>query len=207
MKKRPRKNGVARSANTGSSTTNSKRTSTTKHSTAPKHTASLSASKSVKTTKTSTKSTAADHLHFRPRADSDDSFISSITLLTLKDVFEASTKQPLTEAIILHLVNQTDTCVIIEQRGKPIGYYCYDLTASDRIYWGSLVIMPGKQARGLGKKVVEHFVAEAKKQGVRRIDGHVQVKNEDAYHFWMSNGFQVAGQEQNGSVPIQLQLD
>lgn len=145
-------------------------------------------------------------LHFRPRTDQDDSFIASITLLTLKDVFEASTKQQLTEEIILHLVNQTDHCVIIEQRGQPIGYYCYDQPAADRIYWGSLVLKPGKQAKGLGKQVVEHFVAEAKKQGVRRIDGHVQVKNEDAYHFWMSNGFQVAGREQNGSVPIQLQL-
>ncbi|ARU61972.1 hypothetical protein CBW65_13900 [Tumebacillus avium] len=163
-----------------------------------------------RTTKPAAPSTApatTPSLTFRPRTDSDDSFISSVTLLTLKDVFEASTSQPLTEQIILHLVNQTDTCVIIEQRGKPIGYYCYDRTSSDRIYWGSLVIMPGKQARGHGKQVVEHFVAEAKKQGVRRIDGHVQVKNEDAYHFWMGNGFQVAGREQNGSVPIQLQLD
>ncbi|TCP53272.1 acetyltransferase (GNAT) family protein [Tumebacillus sp. BK434] len=173
------------------------------------------ASKSLRATPAqSKKKTAAQpptqsmaRLHFRPRTDEDDSFISSITLLTLKDVFEASTNQPLTEAIILQLVNQTDTCVIIEQRGKPIGYYCYDKTSADRIYWGSLVLVPSKQAKGLGRKVVEHFVAEAKKQGVRRIDGHVQVKNEEAYHFWMSNGFQVAGREQNGSVPILFQIN
>jgi L-amino acid N-acyltransferase YncA len=156
---------------------------------------------------TKAKTSVRKELRYRPSTKDDDLFIARVTLHTMKQVFEDSTKQPLTEEIILQLVKATDHVVIIEKNGKPIGYYCYYKTAPDRIYWGSLILLPVKQAQGLGNMIVDHFVTEARKQGVKVIDGHVQVKNERACRFWLKNGFQVVGPPQAGSYPIQLRLD
>lgn len=163
--------------------------------------------KTIATPTVKVKVKAAPPLRYRPREERDNAFICRVTLLTMKRVFEESTHSPLNEEVVMQLVNKCDHVIIIEQGGKPIGYYCYEKLDADRIYWGSLIIVPAKQNVGIGKQVFEHFVADAKRQGVRLIEGHVQIKNEKAYRYWLNKGFQVVGAPVGGSVHIRLPLD
>jgi GNAT superfamily N-acetyltransferase len=148
----------------------------------------------------------SDSLTFRKRTSEDDSFIIHSTLETMKEIYEKDVGGEMTDDMVLEHINASDVVKIVEQGGKPVGYYCYTIYAPGWMYWGSCVLIPGAQGRGVGKRVVQQLMQEAREQGVYVIDGHVQLSNHRARRFWMRQGFHPTGRPLSGSIPIRKLL-
>ncbi|MFC4766697.1 GNAT family N-acetyltransferase [Effusibacillus consociatus] len=145
-------------------------------------------------------------LSYRSYQSTDDRFIIDAALLTMKKIFEESTGCSLTEDVIREQLNANETTRIIEQNGKPIGYYGYTVYPSRKMYWSALILIPTAQHRGLGNQVVRQVEKEALAKGVRVIEGHVQTANKRALSFWIKNGFQTVGSPFQGMIEIRKKL-
>ena len=109
----------------------------------------------------SAKNAKSSGLTYRPRRAADDVFLKHITLIAMKDLYEQATGMPLTDQGVEMLLAMSDTTVIIERQGRPIGYYSYFRPIAGRIYFGSLIFTPNAQGKGYGPEVCRHMEAES----------------------------------------------
>lgn len=142
-------------------------------------------------------------LSFRQSETKDEAFLLETTKQLMGKVFEDSTGSPLTETFIRQQLASNETTMIIERAGKPIGYFNYSMYTPNRLYWGALLLLPTVQAKGIGKKMVQHMEKLALEKGAVAIDGHVQISNTRAILFWLKNGFQVKGMPFRGVLSIE----
>jgi GNAT superfamily N-acetyltransferase len=163
--------------------------------------------KSVKPAKRTAKRGVSEApLTFRKNQPRDDAFLLNVTMAAMKKVYEQSTGVELTEEFVRESIKSSGTTVIIEQGGKPIGYYCYSVYRPGRMYWGSLILTQDARGKGIGGQINRHVEAEARGLGVGVIEGHVQVENKRAYEFWLKNGWHVVRQEGPGTLAIEKVL-
>lgn len=140
---------------------------------------------------------------YRPRRAGDDVFLKHITLVAMKELYEQATGMPLTEEGVEVLIEMSDTTVIIEREGRPIGYYSYLRPGPGRLYFASLIFTPNAQGKGYGPEVCRRMEADARRDGVHTIEGHVQVTNQRAIRFWTNQGYRIVGPPMQGSFPIE----
>ncbi|HEU4964470.1 MAG TPA: GNAT family N-acetyltransferase [Bacilli bacterium] len=140
-------------------------------------------------------------LSLRPYQPQDEPFLIALTLDQMKAVYESSVGEELTPELVRMQLRDCETTVI-EWDGRPVGYSAMMSYGQGRQYWGALVLSEEAQGKGVGQQLVQHVVQQAKQQGVRWVDGHVQTDNRKALRFWLRNGFQIVGRPQAGSFPI-----
>ncbi|MGB8956465.1 MAG: GNAT family N-acetyltransferase [Tumebacillaceae bacterium] len=145
-------------------------------------------------------------LTYRPRQAGDDVFLKHITLVAMKELYEQATGMPLTEEAVEVLIAVSDTTVIIEREGRAIGYYSYLHPSPGRLYFCSLIFTPNAQGKGYGLEVCRHMEADARRDGVHTIEGHVQVTNQRAIRYWTNQGYRIVGPPIQGSYPIEKKI-
>lgn len=156
--------------------------------------------------RTGKRNVAEAQVTFRKNQPRDEAFLLNVTMAAMKKVYEQSTGVELTEDFIREAIKNSGTTVIIEQGGKPIGYYCYTVYRQGHLYWGSLILSQEARGKGIGGQIHRHVEEEARAQGCHVIEGHVQVENKRAYEFWLKHGWEVVRQEGPGTLAIQKVL-
>lgn len=145
-------------------------------------------------------------LVFRKRKETDDPFLISSTMQVMGQVYEDSLGTPLTERFVREQLNSSQQTVIVERAKKPIGFYNYSVYSTERVYFGALILLPDAQAKGIGKRVLQHFEKQVHTLGIRMIEGHVQTANSRAIVFWLKNGFRITGMPMRGILAVEKQL-
>ena len=148
----------------------------------------------------------SQQLTYRPRREQDDAFLKQVTIAQMKEVYEQSTGTPLTEQGVAVLLELSDTTMIIEQQGRPIGYYSYLIPGPGRLYIGSLIFTANAQGKGHGASVCRRIEEDARRLGVHTIDLHVQVTNQKAVRFWTVNGYRITVPPVAGSYLREKQI-
>jgi ribosomal-protein-alanine N-acetyltransferase len=72
---------------------------------------------------------------------------------------------------------------------RVAGYYVAWFV-SDEVHLGNLAVAPSHQGQGLGQKLLDHLLAEARHQRARKVTLEVRETNWVAQRLYLKNGFQ-----------------
>jgi ribosomal protein S18 acetylase RimI-like enzyme len=145
-------------------------------------------------------------LHYRPRAAQDDAYIVQLTRQQLGTVHERAFGQPFPDEQFLRYIQSGAPTVVIEQKGKPIGYYSYLVGQNGKMHISAMVIDPAHQSSGIGKMVMAKLEEDAAKQGVRVLEVFVQENNAQSLAFTRSLGFREVYRIEPNTIGFQKQL-
>lgn len=85
---------------------------------------------------------------------------------------------------------------VVEEDGELIGAYRI-IPGSRRLshlaHIASIAVRPDRQGRGIGRRVLEHIVADLRRRGFRRIELSTGADNSRALALYRSLGFEVEG--------------
>lgn len=152
------------------------------------------------------KKVASPELTYRPRRVDDDPYIISLTREQLGGIHQEAFGQPFPEQQFLRYIQSGAPTVVIEQDGKPIGYYSYLLSPDAKMHVSAMVIDPKRQSSGIGKSVMAQLEHEAMQRGVRTIEVFVQENNAQSLAFTRKLGFQEVFRVEPNTIAFQKQL-
>lgn len=128
-------------------------------------------------------------LTFRPRVPGDDDYILNLTENELGQVHAQSFGEPFPRAQFEGYLQSGAPTVIVEQDGKPIGYYSYLIGPDGKMHVSALVIEPTHQSGGVGTQVMTRLEADARRQRVHTLEVFVQENNPRSVAFTKKLGF------------------
>ncbi|EPZ44669.1 GNAT family N-acetyltransferase [Alicyclobacillus acidoterrestris] len=149
---------------------------------------------------------AAPVLSYRNRTPQDDAFIVGLTRQQLGTIHEQAFGAPFPEEQFLRYIQSGAPTVVVEQNGKPIGYYSYLIGPDAKMHVSAMVIDPKHQSKGIGKTVMAHLEEEAIRQGVRTVEVFVQENNAQSLAFTRSLGFREVFRIEPNTIGFHKQL-
>ncbi|QSO54416.1 GNAT family N-acetyltransferase [Alicyclobacillus curvatus] len=128
-------------------------------------------------------------LTFRPRVPGDDDYILNLTEKELGQVHSQSFGEPFPRAQFQGYLQSGAPTVVVEQDGKPIGYYSYLIGPDGKMHVSALVIEPALQSGGVGTQVMTRLEDDARRQHVHTLEVFVQESNARSIAFTKKLGF------------------
>ena len=105
----------------------------------------------------------------------------------------ASYSTPWTEATFRELLRRSDAVVIgAEIDGRLVGYAAFWVVV-DQGELGNIAVAPDRRGQGVGKKLLEAVIEEARGRAVRELFLEVRVSNDTAQRLYESHGFREVG--------------
>ncbi|HLU26651.1 MAG TPA: ribosomal protein S18-alanine N-acetyltransferase [Longimicrobiales bacterium] len=116
----------------------------------------------------------------------------------------ASYTTPWTEATFRELLRRSDAVILgAEAEGRLVGYAVFWVVA-DQGELGNIAVAPDWRGRGVGKKLLEAVIEQARGRAVRELFLEVRVSNEPARRLYETHGFREVGRRKNYySVPTE----
>lgn len=109
----------------------------------------------------------------------------------------ASYSTPWTEATFRELLRRSDAVVIgAEIDGRLVGYAAFWVVV-DQGELGNIAVAPDRRGQGVGKKLLEAVIEEARGRAVRELFLEVRVSNDTAQRLYESHGFREVGRRKN----------
>lgn len=109
----------------------------------------------------------------------------------------ASYSTPWTEATFRELLRRSDAVVIgAEIDGRLVGYAAFWVVV-DQGELGNIAVAPDRRGQGVGKKLLEAVIEEARGRAVRELFLEVRVSNDTAQRLYESHGFREVGRRRN----------
>jgi ribosomal-protein-alanine N-acetyltransferase len=105
---------------------------------------------------------------------------------------EQSYEFPWTMAIFRDCLRVGYVCCVLEGAGGVIGHGLMSVGAGE-CHLLNVCVHPDYQRRGLGTRLVEHLLDEARRRGVRMALLEVRVSNRGAYRIYQRLGFDEIG--------------
>lgn len=123
-------------------------------------------------------------LYFRNMQEGDIPAVAAIE----RTVFSRPwTEQSFAEAL------QQDVLFIVVLKENAIVGYCGMYCSFEEGEITNVAVMPKEQGCGLGRKMMEYLLEQARERGIRRIILEVRISNENAIHLYESLGFHNCG--------------
>lgn len=113
-------------------------------------------------------------------------------LPTVLRIEEQSYEFPWTLAIFRDCLRVGYVCRVLEGPGGVIGHGLMSVGAGE-CHLLNICVQPDYQRRGLGTRMVEHLLDEARRRGVRMALLEVRVSNQVAYRIYQRLGFDEIG--------------
>jgi len=145
-------------------------------------------------------------LSYRPRTLQDDAYILQLTRSQLGTIHEQAFGQPFPDQQFLQYIQSGAPTIVIEQKGKPIGYYSYLIGPDAKMHVSAMVIDPAHQSSGIGKRVMAKLEEDAIAQGVRTLEVFVQENNSPSLAFTRSLGFQEVFRIEPNTIGFQKRI-
>ena len=127
-------------------------------------------------------------MYIRPMIEQDVISIISIE----NDAYDF----PWSKTIFHDCLRVGHSCWVIESNKNLIGYGIMLIT-SDESHILNLCVHPDYQSRGIGKQLLDHFLALSKRQNMQRIFLEVRPTNFKAISLYLSMGFNEIGKRRN----------
>ncbi len=99
---------------------------------------------------------------------------------------------PWTSTIYSDCIKVGYSCWVFEDEEEIIGYGLFSLGANEA-HILNLCIQPERQRQGLGRRMLEHLLSEAKKLGAVSVYLEVRASNHGAFDLYQKIGFSVIG--------------
>ena len=95
---------------------------------------------------------------------------------------------PWTASIYSDCIKVGYSCWVLEENKVIVGYGLLSMAANEA-HILNLVIKPSHQGQGLGRKMMEHLLAECQKLKANSVYLEVRLSNHRAYNLYRSMGF------------------
>lgn len=92
---------------------------------------------------------------------------------------------------------QHDTLFVVAIKGEAVIGYCGMYCSFGEGEITNVAVIPGEQGAGIGRKMMEYLLAQARDAGISRIVLEVRVSNERAIHLYEGLGFCSCGIRRN----------
>jgi GNAT superfamily N-acetyltransferase len=89
----------------------------------------------------------------------------------------------------------------VDVRDRLIGFLRLDI-GPDRVAELTLIVAPEHRRRGLGRRLLEAVLVEARRRGLRRLTAAVSDHNDGALQFFLDGGFEETGHWLPGFVHL-----
>lgn len=99
---------------------------------------------------------------------------------------------PWTYSIFSDCIKVGYSCWVLEDEGEIVGYGLLSVAANEA-HILNLCIKPEKQRQGLGRRMMEHLIEQAKKLMTHSVYLEVRVSNHGAFDLYQKLGFSVIG--------------
>ena len=99
---------------------------------------------------------------------------------------------PWTYSIFSDCIKVGYSCWVVEDEGEIVGYGLLSVAANEA-HILNLCIKPEKQRQGLGRRMMEHLIEQAKKLMTHSVYLEVRVSNHGAFDLYQKLGFSVIG--------------
>lgn len=108
-----------------------------------------------------------------------------------KDIFVFKTREELKGVLMELLDNMIESFLILEEKGKIIGYACfqYKIRATKSLWIDEIIIDSNYRGKGYGKALLEEIRKLAEENGCMRIELNCWSFNKSALKFYESAGY------------------
>jgi predicted N-acetyltransferase YhbS len=93
---------------------------------------------------------------------------------------------------------EQDVVFVLERAGAVLGFYALEPLSAVDVELGLLFVEPSEMGRGIGRRLLAHACAEARRRGWRRI---VIQSDPNAAAFYTSCGARAIGVKPSASIP------
>ncbi len=95
---------------------------------------------------------------------------------------------------------------ILQAKGKAVGCVAYESPEPDVAYLNRLAVLPESQGQGMGKKLVDHIIDQAKKNQKKTISIGIIKAHLELAAWYESLGFEPAGTKEFDHLPFDVQF-
>ncbi len=99
-----------------------------------------------------------------------------------------------------------ETYFILEAKGKAVGCVAYESPEPGTAYLNRLAVLPEFQGQGIGKKLVDHIIDQAKKDQKKTISIGIIKAHLQLAAWYGSLGFEPAGTKEFDHLPFDVQF-
>ncbi|OFW79156.1 MAG: hypothetical protein A2201_12490 [Alicyclobacillus sp. RIFOXYA1_FULL_53_8] len=128
-------------------------------------------------------------LAFRPRTPADDTYILQLTEEQLGTIHQSAFGESFPREQFWGYIQSGAPTVVVESKGKRIGYYSYLLGPDGKMHISAMVIEPQYQSTGFGTEIMSRLETEAASNGVHTLEVFVQSNNAKSLAFTKKLGF------------------
>ncbi len=137
-------------------------------------------------------------MQIRPATDADRDAIWKIfhEIVAASDTYAFDPKMSREEALAYWFRADTRTYVA-EKNGRVVGTYILkpnQLGSGSHVANAAFMVAPASERLGVGRRMAEHCLSEARRKGFRAIQFNFVVStNTSAIHLWEQLGFKIVG--------------
>ncbi len=102
--------------------------------------------------------------------------------------------------------NRGETYFILEAKGKDVGCVAYESPEPDVAYLNRLAVLPEFQGQGMGKKLVDHIIDQAKKDQKKTISIGIIKAHLELAAWYGALGFERTGTKEFDHLPFNVQF-
>lgn len=137
-----------------------------------------------------------DYRKRRERGWNDSMIIQRMTAEDTKEVArleEAIFSMPWSEQGFLDTLNMPNVLFLVAKQDGDLCGYCGVYIALDEGEITNVAVAPEYRKQGIGQKLLQELMQQAKEEGVVRFVLEVRQSNEAAIHLYQKNGFSICG--------------
>lgn len=99
-----------------------------------------------------------------------------------------------------------ETYFILEAKGKAVGCVAYESPEPEVAYLNRLAVLPEFQCQGMGKKLVDHIIDQAKKDQKQTISIGIIKAHVKLAAWYKALGFEPTGTKEFDHLPFDVQF-
>jgi len=115
----------------------------------------------------------------------------------IMEIERASYSMPWTDTTFRGLIERSDADVLAaEANGRVVGYAAWWVVV-DQAELGNIAVAPKWRGRGVGTRLLEAVIEQARARGARELFLEVRVSNQVAQRLYQRHGFREVGRRRN----------
>ena len=103
-------------------------------------------------------------------------------------------------------MNRGVTCFILEEKGRAPGCVALEKANSELSYLERLAVLPDRRRHGLGRALVDHVLAEAKRNGAKRLNIGTIAEQSELGNWYRKIGFVETETKEFAHLPFRVRF-